>query len=324
MYDFLKFIDSPDIREYNKETQFTPAEWAVLVMAGYGCTVEEKIDALQYLVDHYNEDEFGEESINISPPTYPPYNTSMRMWDVVINTIRIWGDALRDRYKDDNAVYAAQLIEKGYPREELYEYTFFTSYEKAYSYLEAEKQEYLDDEDLRGVKTYGEIRRIGVNNDAGSDIYIFDNELRMVDIGVDTSRILCENGELLGLLDTFVYKVHVPLPFKKGDIIKVESFFGEAYYGVFSCDWERPQKKEWINMWVSLDIYDEVWERFDFTDGTGDGILNYISCSEEQLPENQKVLELISDVRKGEMDFYTLLHKYGRKELDELLEWRSK
>lgn len=34
MYDFLRFIDSPDIREFNKDTNFTLAEQAVI---GFTC-----------------------------------------------------------------------------------------------------------------------------------------------------------------------------------------------------------------------------------------------------------------------------------------------
>ena len=47
MYDLLRFIDSPDIREYNKDTDFTPAEWAVLIGMSCRQTMEEKIEALQ-------------------------------------------------------------------------------------------------------------------------------------------------------------------------------------------------------------------------------------------------------------------------------------
>lgn len=60
---FLRFIDSPDIREHNRNTDFTPAEWAVLVSNSMKKSVEEKIEALQYLADHYSADEFKEETI---------------------------------------------------------------------------------------------------------------------------------------------------------------------------------------------------------------------------------------------------------------------
>lgn len=62
-YDVLQFIDSPDIREFNKHTKFMPAEQAVLTAVSKRKTVEEKMDALQYLADQYTEDEFGTEKI---------------------------------------------------------------------------------------------------------------------------------------------------------------------------------------------------------------------------------------------------------------------
>lgn len=322
MYDFLKFIDSPDIREYNKDTKFTPAEWAVLVEASMKRTVEEKIEALQYLLDHYQENEFGEERVNISPPIYPSYKTDKPFREVVKRTVEVWKEILEDRNREEDVIYAAQLMEKGYERTDLYDYSFFTSYEKAYAYLVEKKQEYLDDEDLKDVITCGEIRRIKLA-DNDSDEYLFDTEMRMVDIREGCDRTPCEDGEMISLLSTSVYKIFVPLPFKKGDIVKVEHFFGEPDYGVISCDWKRPEERERITMWISLDVYDSVTEGFGYTDGEGDGILGYTLCPEEELPKDQQVLKLIGDVRKGKLDFYMLLHKYGRKELDDLLKWRS-
>lgn len=44
--DVLPFIDSPDIREFNRHTKFLPAEQAVLVAVSKTKTVEEKLEAL--------------------------------------------------------------------------------------------------------------------------------------------------------------------------------------------------------------------------------------------------------------------------------------
>lgn len=322
MYDFLKFIDSQDIRKHNKNTQFTPAEWAVLVESSTKRTVEEKIEALQYLLDHYQENEFGDENVNIAPPVYPPYKDDMPFREVVKRTVEIWQEILEDRNKKEDVIYAAQLTEKGYWRDNLHEYSFFTSYEGAYAYLIKEKQEYLDDEGLKEIETCGEIRRIKME-DNDSDCFLFDTGMRMTDIRAGINRMLCEDGEMFSPLDTFVYKIFVPLPFQKGDIVKVEYFFDTPEYGVISCDWKRPEKKEWIKMWTSLDTYDSKFETFGYTDGTGDGILGYSFCPDKELPEDQQALKLIRDVRKGELDFYMLLHKYSYKELDELLRWQS-
>lgn len=158
---------------------------------------------------------------------------------------------------------------------------------------------------------------------AGCDCYMFDMDMRLVDIIEDIGRALCDDGSLVSFLDSFVYKVYLPLPFKKGDIVKVDYPCSFPYYGVVSCDWGKPEKKEDIHMRISLDTYDEDQGIFEYTDGTGDCILNYAFCPTEELPEKQKVLALVSDVRKGKLDFYQLLHKYGRKQLDELLKGRT-
>lgn len=123
--DFLKFIDSPDIREYNKNTDFSPAEWAILIKASNRRTVEEKLDALQYLVEHYGEDEFGEEKINISPPVNLPYKTDIAFRDIVIKTLKIWEDILNSREEEKSAIYAAKLEEKGDGGDSLGDYVFF-------------------------------------------------------------------------------------------------------------------------------------------------------------------------------------------------------
>ena len=41
----LEFIDSKDVREYNKDTQFSPIEQAVLIFHSKATSVEQKISA---------------------------------------------------------------------------------------------------------------------------------------------------------------------------------------------------------------------------------------------------------------------------------------
>lgn len=74
-------------------------------------------------------------------------------------------------------------------------------------------------------------------------------------------------------------------------------------------------------MWMSLELYLASRDEFDYTDGTEDCILNYSLCPDEELPADVQVLKLIRAVRQGKLDWYVLLHKYGRKELDQVLEW---
>lgn len=109
-YDVLQFIDSSDIQEFNKHTKFMPAEQAVLIAVSKTKTVEEKLEALQYLVDHYSDSEFGTEKV------YEYWCTDKResFRDTVMETIWIWRDIFQEREILEGYVYAVTLGEKGF------------------------------------------------------------------------------------------------------------------------------------------------------------------------------------------------------------------
>lgn len=313
MYDFLSFIDSPDIREYNRDTDFSPAEWAVLVSKSFGRTVKEKIEALQYLADNYTAAEFKKETVHLDNYALG-YLESFR--DVVLETIRAWKEALVARFEAEG-IFIAGLFEQEYSMQEDH-WQYFSSYEKAWGYLLQAKQEYLEDEKLKNVKTYAWIKRIKLDRIERSDgeSYLFDHEMRMVEVGIDGEKFFAGKKEIALVYD---YLVYVPLPFEMGDIVRVDFPHMAVHYGVFSCEWEKPEITQRIRMWVSLDIY--KGGDFDYTDNCPyyDWILGFSHCSDEELPESEQTLKLIRAVRKGEMDFYMLLHMFGRDRLDELL-----
>ena len=62
-----------------------------------------------------------------------------------------------------------------------------------------------------------------------------------------------------------------------------------------------------FNMQISLDQYEPSDKTFWYTDDTD--ILELSFCMEEELPEKDKKLKFISDVRKGKMDFFDMLCK---------------
>lgn len=318
-YDVLQFIDSPDIREFNKDTKFIPAEQAVLIAVSKTKTVKEKLVALQYLVSQYSDDEFGTEKVC----KYWCMDKRESFRDTVIETIRIWREILQDRNNSEGYVYAVKLMEKGFDRWNLGDYCFFSSYDKAYEDMVLSKQLYLDDEYLIDTKTYGEILRIRVDEQEFKsidyDVYRFDNELQLVEvIGLETRQ--SQEDENYGLVSD--YSIYVPLPFVSGDIVKYDSLFCENQYGVFSHEWEKPEDKSWTSLEVSLDIYDEKQKTFDYTDDTW--ILNLTYCTDDELPKGQDALRLIREVRKGKMDFYDILHWYSRDDLDGLIQTVNK
>lgn len=308
MYNFLEFIDSPDIRNFNKDTLFTPAEQAILVAKSRKRTVEEKIDALQHLVDYYSEDEFQKDICKIG--NYCE-ETDGKLRDCIVKTITLWNQILHDRTNADGYVYAAHINEKDFVREDLSEYCFFFSYEKAFEFIQKEKKSYLDDEDLKRVETFGKIYRLKVDEVYGRynpyDEFFFDGEMRLVDIW--------RYPPVVNDTELEEYNVFVPLPFEVGDIVKVHSPLWADYYGVISHN--RSYRTSLLTMMTSIDVYDEKSGKFDYTDDTD--ILEMEFCTEEELPEDQKVLKVIRDIRKGDMDFYTLLYLYGQNDLDRLI-----
>lgn len=316
MYNFLAFIDSLDIREYNKATSFTPAEQAVLISQSKNTPVLEKINALKFLTEHYSDEEFGNNYVvceYIGEEGKATYRT------VVLRTIEIWENILKDRNNNEGVVYNVRFGEREYSHAPLDadDCGLFSCYENAYERLMEKKKEYLDDENLMGVKTYGEIHRIPIDDFSGyisSDVYKFNNEMKLVQVYGAETRM--RNGEdSFCLADEF--GMFLPLPFKPGDIVKVECPFWKTYYGVFSHEWEKKELLWCNDMIVSLDIWDNERKVFDYTDDSD--ILGLSYCSDEELPESQKVLKAIRDVRKGKMDFYTMLCYYGPDELKRVI-----
>lgn len=55
----------------------------------------------------------------------------------------------------------------------------------------------------------------------------------------------------------------------------------------------------------------------DYTDDTD--ILGLECCREEELPESEKVLKLIRDVRCGKLDFIALLRWFSPNNLEKLM-----
>ncbi len=189
---FMDFIDSSDIREYVKAIHFTPAEEAVLICQSVKTTVEEKIQALQYLADAYSEEEFQTESVGITWKRDGDGKVQFR--EAVLGIIKVWKEVLADRNNNDNVIYAVILQENEYIQDWLSKWKFFTSYELAYQFMVNQKREYLEDSSLKHVKTYGEIYRI-ITDDLNrcymdEDRYCFDNEMRLVRIFPNLDRDL--------------------------------------------------------------------------------------------------------------------------------------
>lgn len=232
------------------------------------------------------------------------------------------------RFHNDGFIYTVEVWEREHNGGSS-NYGYFTDYGKAYECILKVKKEYTDevDEGLdKPTIIHGEIRRIKLDDRHKRDreYYCFDHDMRLVSLEDDEDR-----GDIPYLINE--YLAFVPLPFKKGDIVKAESLTSPTLYGVVSHDWKKPEDPERIIMWISLDIYSRKRKELNYTDGTGDCVLSYSFCSCEELPEDEEMLKMISDVRRDDknlnrlfrdMNIDQLLRKFGRNGVNQFLEWR--
>ena len=305
--NILEFIDSPDIREFHKHTAFAPEEQAVLIVNSNKRSIEEKVAALEYLLE-----------------TYPDYDAPLygdgwgrNFRELTRNTLKKWKMLLEVRHEQDGYVYMAEFLEKdtafchkGYGN-------LYTDYNKAYEFLQTEKQTYLAEG--WDTETYGLIKRMKLNpepdqNDNQYGEYYFNSKNKLIRM-----EGFFEELEELTLWDELENaSFFLKLPFKAGDIVKVESLCNPTYYGVFTGRWDKPSYPGAIEMTCSLDVYASERDMFDYTDNTP--ILGMTLCKEEELPEEEAPLKLLSQVYTGEMDICSMLMYYGRKEMGKALE----
>ena len=307
--NILDFIDSEDIREYNKDTLFSPTQKALLIGHSKKQTIEKKIKAMDRLLLEYLDWDF---------PYIDADDKKQSFRKVITEEVKEWKEVLEKRYDNKEAVYIARLSEVEFLSSDDGNPRFFSNYAKAYESLMLAKKGYLDNLDLKDVQTLGEIIRITV--DAGNASYgyderhyLFDTDMRLIDV----YRKCHEDNCLVNGMDA--YRCYIPVPFKAGDIVKCVSPYHETYYGVFPYDWKEPENRYGITMYVSLDTYYAKEKLFEITDETP--VLELSKCRDDELPENQRILKVISAVRKGELDFYTILNRLSFRKLDDLVKW---
>lgn len=289
MLDILDFIDSRDIREYNRDTHFSPIEKAVLIYLSRGTTVEQKLSAWHELLETYSDEDFGRERAFCSCTNK----------EALAHTVEAYERALSDRYDTEGRVFEATFYESEFP--DSLSRGVFSGYDKAFEYIRKAKQEYLDDEELKEVAVKAEIKiKVLDKNPLWDTAFCFDTDLRM-------TEIVTESAELC---DFFVY---VPLPFKKGDILRTTD---RKYYGVLS---ETPDKKHFkraieggdvTDMCVTLDEFYEDegkwvfgWDHYDY--------LKLELCPDDELPEDKTIFFYLRDVYRGKMTAGELLYLYS-------------
>lgn len=207
VYDY---IDSKDIREYNQrlQTEFTPIEQAVLVYHSRLLSVDKKLTVWKEL----SESVSGKDKAILS------------------DTVKAYKTALEHISDTSGVVFEACLYESDFPDKRRYYY--FSSYEKAFLSLRNEKDFYLNCEDLYDKKTEGIItlKKLDTDDDKENISYIFNDSLKMVRIETSETEIGC-------LESCFV---NVPLPFKKGDVVRI--IHRNSFDRLIVCDMPGSEK----------------------------------------------------------------------------------
>lgn len=179
MFDLNKYIDSSVMIESGNLIYHTPAEQARIIILSRRCTMKEKIQDLQEIVDNYDDKEF------VLSKDFYNY-TGDKEWSIrneIEAILQLWKEILDDRYNNTGVIFLADLQEKGRECDSLSAYRFFSTYEKALEFLKKEKGSYIVADDLKEIVTYGEIWRMEVDMDnPDCDVYYFDNQMRLVDI----------------------------------------------------------------------------------------------------------------------------------------------
>ncbi len=232
-YDFLSFIDSEAIREHIRKTnyEFTPAEQAVILTHSYEHTVEEKLEALEYLYGKYTEEEFGADKVGMfGDGDTMPFRERLRNYIVGI------GASLALKEASEGYVFIACECEEGYEYDG-HDKRYFSCYADAYKQLKELKAENSAEfpecryEYRIIVMPVGAIRGYRHN---------YDNEFRLVYV----EPILPLDDDF-PVLDISEYYVWIPLPFKKGDLVKARLRSGERFgeeIGVFDGDDDETDK----------------------------------------------------------------------------------
>lgn len=307
--NILDFIDSDDIREYNKNTKFSPFQQAILIDRCRSQSVEKRIEALEWLLKRFSIEEFSYKELE---------DGKRSLKEIVENTSRLWKDGLNDRYDNHKVIYEACFDEVDYTDREDGIGKLFSTYGKAHDYILQCKQHYLADEDLKDCRTVASIRRLEVDGDIDVSYekhgeYLFGSDMQMVYV----SRM--EKDTFLNPEYLSAYSFYLPLPFKAGDIVRYTSPFHKTYYGVFPCSWEKPLNKYGSSLTISLDTYCAEDKWFDIAYDVP--VLELSRCSADELPEDQRILRVIGAARKNEIDFYSILNYISSHRLDDMVKW---
>lgn len=325
MLNILDFIDSKDIREYNKDTKFTPIEQAVLIELSQKAVLSKKLDGWNTLLDFYSEEEFQSENVgklsecvldypNNETAEKPKTDNNISFRKIISDTVSTYKSVLDKRYdKDDDVIYIAEFSENPEYRATIDDCRFFRDYDSAYEYLVKCRNEYIDDRlDISNINVSITREKFYTgNNDDEIYKYLFNSNLEIADVYYP-----CQLNNSEYFLSDFY--ISIPHLFKVGDLVKVINGCEEnnVYYGVLGG-----LKEETENMHRDIGDYTDMEKYIDVVYekngkmyyGHQHAVLTQLErCTAEELPEKEsEMLLLMSDTLKRNISAENLLQKYS-------------
>lgn len=297
MFNILDFIDSPDIRELNKNTVFSPSEQAVIIYHSYERSAEDKISALRFLADNFSEDEFQTERITQFRRKFYYYNN---LRNIVSDIADTWQNALNLRYDNNGVVFLAEISDSDH---NTIAKKYFSDYSSAFEFISANKTD---------APGFIEITRTPVNMDFhGYASYSFSKDMVLYEVDP------YEGDYQIPLSEYFMdFTIQMPLPFRTGDILKVVHPYSEPVYGVLDSTYDEKLKRNPdADMHLRLEKYvrDE-----DFFSWSHVNYLHLQKVSPDELQPEHNYLKLMSDLRRNKLDFMDFLSLYSNGEMDKV------
>ncbi len=285
--DYLEFIDSAQVRAYNRYHTFTPMEQAVIVYHSKLQPLQRKLEAWKMLLDRYTEEDFDAAG---SRMLYGKGGYRM-----VSDLVKGYEAALQKMDEPTEMFFAIGLRMEDDPW--LCGRSFHVDFDQAYRQLPKMRERY--EETSRTDPFRAEIWRFDPCQSDRNDMTCeYNTDLELIDI----SRAECDPAK-----QSMDQLFMLPrLPFRKGDMLKTIAT-AKPSYGVLQQDvdvmhyadvWEDGDRRD---MALEVTSYEDTLEGYRFEQQSF-GFWQVERCDPEDLPEEYRNLQMLSEVYAGTVD----------------------
>jgi len=202
--DVLDFIDSKDIREFNRYYSFTPSEQAIICMMNNQRSYQEKMDFLKEL--EVNNIDFDTVRYDDNFQAFGEPERNLRV--IIHDTVKYWNNHKPDENNDSSVVYIAGA----YPLNNQHGtiYGVFYSFQDAIGVLGNNRLHWDNSQDMCAY-----VSREVISRPNESITYTLGKDLQILKVSkpAEDSIVTLQ----------YSYSVHIPVPFKRGDILVAES-----------------------------------------------------------------------------------------------------